>query len=135
VRDDSGVYEGWTVPIDYDPLISKLVVWGSTRREAIARMLRALREYQIEGIKSNISFFSDILGQPDFQSGDFDTGFIDRWLQNRKNVANMTDADRDLAAIAAAVFYSERSGRLAETPKESESPWKRDGRKRGLRNR
>jgi acetyl-CoA carboxylase biotin carboxylase subunit len=135
VRDDSGVYEGWTVPIDYDPLISKLVVWGSTRQEAIARMQRALREYQIEGIKSNISFFIEILGQSDFQSGNFDTGFIDRWMQNRKNVANMTDADRDLAAIAAVVFYSEHSGRLAETPKEIESPWKRDGRKRGLRNR
>src|SRR6058998_2913070 len=52
VRDDSGVYEGWTVPIDYDPLISKLVAWGATRDEAIARMKRALSEYHLEGIRT-----------------------------------------------------------------------------------
>src|SRR5215510_3608496 len=57
IRDDGGVYEGWTVPIDYDPLISKLVAWGSTRNEAIDRMRRALQEYQVQGIKTNIAFF------------------------------------------------------------------------------
>src|SRR5438132_7399024 len=101
VRDDSGVYEGWTVPIDYDPLISKLAAWGSTREEAISRMQRALREYHIEGIKSNISFFLEMLGHPDFQTGDFDTGFIDRWLQGRKGERQLTEIDRDMAAIAA----------------------------------
>jgi acetyl-CoA carboxylase biotin carboxylase subunit len=61
VRDDSGVYEGWNVPIDYDPLISKLVAWAPTRTEAIDRMQRALLEYQIEGIQTNLAFFREVL--------------------------------------------------------------------------
>src|SRR5439155_21302230 len=73
VRDDSGVYEGWTVPIDYDPLISKLAAWGSTRGEAIARMERALREYRIEGIKSKMGFFLQVLSHGAFRKCDLDT--------------------------------------------------------------
>jgi acetyl-CoA carboxylase biotin carboxylase subunit len=73
VRDDSGVYEGWTVPIDYDPLISKLSVWGADRGEAVRRMLRALGEYRIEGIRTNLAFFREIFRHPDFERGDFTT--------------------------------------------------------------
>ena len=93
VRDDGGVYEGWTVPIDYDPLISKLVTWGSNREEAIARMQRALREYRIEGIQSNISFFLEILSHPDFRDGNFDTSFIDHWSRSRTR-ATRSNAER-----------------------------------------
>lgn len=135
IRDDSGVYEGWTVPIDYDPLISKLVTWGATRDEAIERMKRALREYHIEGIKTNISFFLEILNHPEFRKADFDTGFIDRWLQNRKADAQLSDFDRDLAVLAAALFHSERSGAIPEIPQQTESPWKIDGRRRSMRTR
>ncbi|HEY6991921.1 MAG TPA: acetyl-CoA carboxylase biotin carboxylase subunit, partial [Bryobacteraceae bacterium] len=101
IRDDSGVYEGWTVPIDYDPMISKLVAWAPSRTEAIARMQRALREYQVEGIKSNVRFFREILQHKDFLSGDFDTGFIDRWLRDRNSPADGSETDKHLAAIAA----------------------------------
>src|SRR5262249_47335362 len=106
VRDDGGVYESWTVPIDYDPLISKLVVWGATRAEDIARMRRALAEYQIEGIKSNIAFFQELLQDSEFQSGDFDTGFIERWQKRRVDHGKGDSPDRLLAAIAAALFHS-----------------------------
>ena len=133
VRDDGGVYEGWTVPIDYDPLISKLAVWGSARGEAIARMHRALREYRIEGIKTNISFFLEILNHPDFLTADFDTGFIDLWRKNRNGDATLSAADRDLAAIAAAAFHSQRSIAPPQTAKHTENLWKLDGRRRGLR--
>ena len=133
VRDDSGVYEGWTVPIDYDPLISKLVAWSSSRDEAIARMARALREYRIKGIKSNIGFFLEVLSDGDFRTGDFDTGFIDCWLQRRLRDAKLTDSERDLAAIAAVIFDSERSSAISTNLKQTESPWKIDGRRRGLR--
>jgi acetyl-CoA carboxylase, biotin carboxylase subunit len=134
VRDDSGVYEGWTVPVEYDPLISKLATWGGTRHEAIARMQRALREYRIEGIKSNISFFLEILGRPDFASGDFDTGFIDRWLQTPSRQPALTDADRDLAVIAASLFHAGRPAAGTQASRSQESAWKQDGRRRGLRN-
>jgi acetyl-CoA carboxylase biotin carboxylase subunit len=132
VRDDSGVCEGWTVPIDYDPLISKLVVWGSTRDEAIARMQRALREYHIAGIQSNIGFFLEVLRHPDFKKGDFDTGFIDRWLRNRTK-SKAEGSERDLAAIAAALLHSERTAEATEGPRQVDSPWKTDARRRGLR--
>jgi acetyl-CoA carboxylase biotin carboxylase subunit len=151
IRDDTGVYEGWTVPIDYDPLISKVVACGATRDEAIARMRRALREYRIEGIKSNISFFLEILSHPDIQKGDFDTGFIDHFVRavydrpggprsasatarSLKDRPPLQDVDRDLAGLAAAIFHSERSAGAPETAKESENAWKLDGRRRGLRN-
>jgi acetyl-CoA carboxylase, biotin carboxylase subunit len=133
VRDDGGVYEGWTVPIEYDPLISKLVAWGATRDEAIARMQRALREYQIDGIKTNLRFFLEVLRHPDFQKGDFDTGFIDRWLKNRRPETGAGGADRNLAAIAAALFHSERAAVVTDQTEENESLWKLDARRRGLR--
>ena len=137
VRDDSGVYEGWTVPIDYDPLISKLVTWGSSRAESMARMQRALREYQIDGIKSNIGFFREILRHPDFQKGDFDTGFIDRFIgsvyDQPAHKRTLQQGDRTLAAIAAAVFHSERPVPAAEAEKHSDMFWKLDARRRGLR--
>src|SRR5262249_19535303 len=133
VRDDGGVYEGWRVPIEYDPLISKLVTWGATRKEAIARMLRALREYQIDGIKSNIGFFMDILHHPDFERGDFDTGFIERFL----GTVGRPDAQRPLqdeilAAIFATGFHSRRPVASTDAEKQSESAWKLDARRRGL---
>jgi acetyl-CoA carboxylase, biotin carboxylase subunit len=133
VRDDGGVYEGWTVPIEYDPLISKLVAWGSTRDEAIARMQRALREYRIEGIKTNVRFFSEILRHPDFRKGDFDTGFIDRWLKSRQPDTTAGSTDRNLAALAAALFHSERAAAVPQETSLSESLWKLDARRRGLR--
>ncbi len=136
VRDDSGVYEGWTVPIDYDPLISKLVAWGATREEARTRMLRALREYQVEGIKTNILFFREILDHPEFCKGDFDTGFIDRWLKDRNGIPALAEADRDIALLAAALHHSTRSAAAGEsTPAAPASAWKNAGRIGAMGNR
>lgn len=133
IRDDGGVYEGWTVPLDYDPLISKLVAWGATRDDAIRRMRRALGEYHIEGIKTNISFFQEILDHPDFAKGDFDTGFIDRWLQSRDGEPRISGLQRDLSALAAALFHSESLAPSTGASKPMESPWKLDGRRRSMR--
>ena len=136
VRDDSGVYEGWIVPIDYDPLISKLVTWGSTRDEAIGRMLRALQEYHVDGIKSNVSFFLEILKDTDFRRGEFDTGFIDGWLKTRARPSDDGQIAKDLAAIASVIFDSSRTPLpAAEAPGQPESLWKLDGRRRALRER
>jgi acetyl-CoA carboxylase biotin carboxylase subunit len=78
VRDDSGVYPGYTVPTVYDPMISKLSVWAPSRPEAIARMRRALREYVVKGITTNIRYLRAILAHPDFMGGNYDTGFLPR---------------------------------------------------------
>ena len=64
IREDTGVYEGWTVPMDYDPMLSKLIAYASTRDIAIARALRALNEYAIAGIRTNIGLFRRILSDP-----------------------------------------------------------------------
>jgi acetyl-CoA carboxylase biotin carboxylase subunit len=135
VRDDGGVYEGWNVPIDYDPLISKLVAWGASRPEAIARMRRALREYQVQGIRTNIAFFEEILQHPDFLKGDMDTGFIERWLKARSGPRGLSRTDRDLALLAAALQHVRRAPPAQPSRKESESPWKTAGRVAAVRNR
>ena len=102
IRRDSGMYEGWTVPIDYDPLLAKLVGYGETRDDAINRLRRALFEYFVGGIKTNISLFRRILLNPDFCAGKLDTGFLDRLLAKP---AEHTDPHRPLiAAIGAGIF-------------------------------
>jgi len=133
IRDDSGVYEGWTVPIDYDPMISKLVAWAPTRGEAIDRMQRALLEYQIEGIQTNLAFFREILDHRDFRKGEFDTGFIDRWLREREPRKPASETERDLALIAAALADAQEARVPPETVTNKSSAWKTLGRIRGLR--
>src|SRR6266550_7604813 len=80
VRNDNGVYSGYTVPLFYDPMLSKLICHAATRPEAIARMRRALIEYRVEGIQTTIPFFAYLMQLPDFAAAKFDTGFIDRLL-------------------------------------------------------
>ena len=102
IRRDSGMYEGWTVPIDYDPLLAKLIGYGTDRQQAISRLVRALNEYFVGGIKTNISLFRRILDDPDFQAGRLDTGYLDRLLKSSAPPAKGEDAA--VAAISAGVF-------------------------------
>ena len=132
IRDDSGVYEGWTVPLDYDPLISKLVAWGASREEAIHRMLRALQEYRVGGIQTNLAFFRELLHDERFRKGDFDTSFLESWSQRAKAPVAVPDFERDLAAIAAALRDADQ-GPASEPPAAPNSAWKREARLRGLR--
>jgi acetyl-CoA carboxylase, biotin carboxylase subunit len=103
IRRDSGVYEGWSVPMDYDPLLAKLIGYGSDRDQAIGRLTRALNEYFVGGIKTNLSLFRRILRDPDFRAGKLDTGFLDRMLK-RKEDAQVDPNAAEVAAIAAGVF-------------------------------
>src|SRR3984893_8221896 len=81
IRLDNGVYAGWTVPIDYDPLLAKLIGYGQDRQQAISRLARALPEYFGAGIKTNLGLFRRILADRDFQSGKIDTGYLERLLK------------------------------------------------------
>jgi acetyl-CoA carboxylase biotin carboxylase subunit len=127
VRDDSGAYEGGEVPIFYDPMISKLITWGENRPHALARMQRALTEYEVRGIKTTIPFFQWVLTDEDFIAGRFDTGFIDRKLsaRNGQPLREPTAAQQELAAIAAALSHmtSAAAAPLAGMPAPS-SRWK-----------
>jgi len=76
VRNDSGCYEGAEISVHYDPMISKLIAWGQDRGSALARMRRALDEYQVRGIETNLAFHRRCVRHPDFVVGDYDTAFI-----------------------------------------------------------
>jgi acetyl-CoA carboxylase biotin carboxylase subunit len=111
VRDDSGVYEGWEVPVHYDSLVSKLVVWAETREEAIRRMRRAVAEYRVVGIRTTLPFFARVLGHPAFVAGDFDTRFVETQL-----AATLGPRPRSveiaIAAAAIRAFEERRAGRV-----------------------
>lgn len=104
IRRDTGVYEGWVVPLDYDPLLAKLIAYGETRQQVIKRLRRALSEYFIGGIKTNISLFRRILQHPDFEAARVDTGFLDRLLPEPRAVDERTTRRVPIVAITAAIF-------------------------------
>jgi acetyl-CoA carboxylase, biotin carboxylase subunit len=134
VRDDSGMYEGGEVPIFYDPMISKLAAWGETRSQALARMRRALAEYEVRGIKTTIPFFEWVLHDQDFVAGRFDTGFIDRKLgaRNGDPLRVPDEEHQEFAAIAAALAQIARARETAAAPSDA-SRWRATGRVEALR--
>ncbi len=133
VREDIGVYEGYEVPMEYDPLLSKLVTWGQTRIEAIQRMLRALSEYQAYGIKTTIPFFKRILLHPKFMEGDYNTHFIPNLELEEDGVES---DDKAVALIAASIksYCESKSGSSFHKGKKA-SNWKIQGRWQSLSRR
>jgi len=140
VREDSGVYEGWTVPLDYDPMLSKLIVHAPDRAMAIARMRRALDEYFVGGIKTNLPLFRRILEHPDFVAAKIDTGFLDRLLAtDAPPVRAATDA-AEIAAVSAALFAATAQGKNGQNGvspslerRPDASAWKNTARAEGVR--
>ena len=133
VRLDSGVYEGWTVPLDYDPLLAKLAVWGETRTSAIARIQRALNEYLIGGIRTNRVLFQDILIDSGFVNGDLSTAFLDQFVKRR--VAADSDLQSQAVAALVAALHKNHGQRQESLPAEaaSSSEWKTTGREQLFR--
>lgn len=80
IRVDTAIYEGYTIPPYYDSMIAKIIAYGNTRNEAIAKMKRALEELVIEGVETNRDFLFDIIRNPDFLRGNFDTSFIEKMV-------------------------------------------------------
>ncbi len=113
IRRDSGMYEGWTVPIEYDPLLAKLIGYGTDRPQAISRLVRALNEYFVGGIKTNISLFRRILSDKDFQEGLF--------------------AVLDPASVVGTVGTVSENGRGGAGNGSAASGWKRAARVEALR--
>jgi acetyl-CoA carboxylase, biotin carboxylase subunit len=131
VRDERGVFAGGEVSPFYDPMISKLVVWGASRQEAIVRMRRALGEYVIGGIKTTIPFHQWLMDDEDFRAGRLDTGFIER--RYHPQVSQPEQLTQDMALVAAALDYIETHKQAAATPTlpsghERVNPWKLAGR-------
>jgi len=139
VRDDSGFYEGATVPSAYDPLISKLSVWAPDRPTAVRRMRRALAEYVVTGIRTNLAFHEKLLAHPEFAAGRYHTGFIEQHAAELLGDGAVIAGERErlAAAIAIAAARAERTlARAAGEATESTgdlSPWVQQHRARTLR--
>ncbi len=127
VRDDSGVYPGAEISVHYDPMISKLIVWGENRLAAIRRMARALDEYQIGGIKTNLAFHRRVMRNTAFREGDYDTGFIER---HKAELCTPTEIPSHLLddALAAAAIHAlaEAPPVLSNPPTNGPSAWRRE---------
>jgi acetyl-CoA carboxylase, biotin carboxylase subunit len=131
IRLDDGVYPGWVVPNDYDPLLGKLISWGGDRGEAIARMKRALDEYYVSGIKTNIGLFRRIMNEPDFVSAKLHTRWLDELLVAARGAGALASAAsaEDAAVLAAVLYHMANNGAGAEAkPAPAESRWKISGR-------
>lgn len=136
VRIDSYVYEGYEIPIYYDPMIGKLIVWATTRDYAIERMRRVLHEYKITGIKNNISYLRAIMDTPDFVEGRYDTGFITKNAEYLKAyIMRTSERAENIALIAAYIDYlmnlEENNSGLAADARPI-SKWKAFGLQKGV---
>ena len=137
VRNDSALYEGYEVPIFYDPMISKLITWGPDRPSALSRMCRALQEYKVVGIPTTIPLFQYIMQERSFIDGTYDTGYLDDLLDSssllrpkHRRYAELVD----IAAISAALHIFQREeDRAFQIHDGKSSAWKTAGRERGLR--
>ncbi|HEX2453476.1 MAG TPA: acetyl-CoA carboxylase biotin carboxylase subunit [Vicinamibacterales bacterium] len=136
IRDDGGVAAGYTVPVFYDSMIAKLVAWGGSRTEAVARMSRALREYQVLGIRTTIPFFIWLMEQPEYLRGEYDTTYLDRLLASRKGetFSALGPREAELVTIAAALDAYFRAGLdVASPPQAARSLWQQLARREALR--
>jgi acetyl-CoA carboxylase biotin carboxylase subunit len=140
IRVDSGMYEGWTVPIDYDPLLAKLIGYGMDRDQVIARLTRAFSEYFVGGIKTNLSLFRRILRDTGFHAAKLDTGFLDRMLQ-RSEDGRADSTAAEVAAIAAGMLAAlgstaaaagERTDESGSRAAAASSKWKSAGHSEAL---
>jgi acetyl-CoA carboxylase, biotin carboxylase subunit len=134
IREDSAVYEGWVVPLEYDPMLSKLIAYAPTREAAIARMLRALDEYFVGGIKTNLGLFQLILQDPAFRAGRIHTGYLEPLLSDvaTKSTEPQTIPE-DIAAIAAALLIASRETPSATNTATPASQWAATAKREALR--
>ena len=130
VRVDTGVYPGFSVSPYYDSLISKLICWGETRAEAILRMRRALEEYRILGVKTNIPLHQELMDSARFMAGQFDTRFVEERF-SLEPPGDSAESRPDIAAILAALVTHRESQRASQIVRRGErdaSNWKWVGR-------
>lgn len=127
VRTDGYVYEGYEIPIYYDSMISKLIVWAQNREEAIQRMRRALYEYKITGIKTSLKFLERIMDSADFQEGKYDTGFIEKNKELLFKEKKCDDETEDMVILATYIDYLNRLNKIIPSKQlnPAENRWKK----------
>jgi len=118
--------------MEYDPLLAKLAVWAETREQAASRMIRALREYDVGGIRTNIGFFRQILEDPEFRAGRLHTGFIEEFFARHRPAPAPADF-REAAALAASLHTMARAASAAQAETPPNNRWLQAGREDRLR--
>jgi acetyl-CoA carboxylase biotin carboxylase subunit len=133
VRNENGIYPGYEIPIYYDPLVGKLIVWAEDRETAIRRARRALEEYQIDGVTTNVEFLLWVMSENAFEDGTYHTKYIEGHFDPAALHAG--DGDVDLAAIAASIAAYDRLNRtsLSSAQEARDNVWRRVARMEGLR--
>jgi acetyl-CoA carboxylase, biotin carboxylase subunit len=128
IRLDSGVYQGWEVPYDYDPLLAKLVAWAPDRNTALNRLKRALTEYKVGGIRTNLAFFTDVLNDEVMQRGELSTAFLEGFFARRANTQSRASASgQTLESEAVAAIVAALSRKKPDIPSVNPiSKWKWD---------
>jgi len=127
VRLDSGIFEGWDVPLEYDSLLAKLAAWGPNRETAIGRLDRALSEYVLAGVRNNIAFFREVLADQEFREGRLSTSFLDCFFKRRGK------KEDDPEAEAAAAIVIALGSRAAVAVRQENGAWLEVGREDILR--
>jgi len=134
VRLDGGIYAGWDVPIHYDPILAKLIVWAEDREAACRRMAAALDDCAVIGIRTTVEFLADVVRHPEFLAGRTDTSFVPRNFEGWRR-PEAGERDRSIAAAGVAFAILEKStgaagtaggapGASAETPWRALGPWR-----------
>lgn len=126
IRVDDGFREGMDIPIYYDPMIAKLVVHGKDRTDAIQKMKRAIKDYKIRGVKTTLDFGLFVLNHPNFISGDFDTGFVDKFYKPEYLNGVLTEEQVDVVEKFIACLPSESNEVKAVTTSIKQSNWKKN---------
>jgi acetyl-CoA carboxylase biotin carboxylase subunit len=124
VRVDDGFNQGMDIPIYYDPMIAKLIVHGATRQQAIARMLRAIDEYRVRGIKTTLPFGKWVMHNEHFIKGNLDTGFIGKYFKPEMLQSDNKEEALIAALIGASLFEKKTAAVVSETKSASRSKWK-----------
>jgi len=127
VRVDDGFEEGMTIPIYYDPMIAKLISYGKDRQEAIAKMIRAIDEYQIVGVETTLKFCKFVLQHKAFVTGDFDTHFVKKYFKPEL-LQTEDEAEKEMAAIVASYFFTNQKSQVASTNPipSAQSKWRKN---------
>lgn len=139
VRVDSYVYPGFQIPIFYDPMFTKLLAWGKTRRSALSRIKGALREFMVTGIKTNVILHRNILNHEKFLDATYTTQFVDRFLTKKQSTQSLKKdlfifVDEHVFLVAAAIEAYQKGRHFDVSEKDLGSQWKQIGRMRSLRN-
>ena len=135
VRIDSYVYEGYEIPLYYDPMIGKLIVWATNRQFAIERMRRVLYEFKITGLKTNISYLRRIMYTPAFVKGEYDTSFLSKYSCSLQRSNGENEEIENMAMIAAYVDYLfnlEENSPVRTTDSRPISRWREFGLQKGV---